>query len=386
MQRDPTIFISVAEPSADMHAAALVRAARHRWPQSRWYGLTGPQLRATGVDTIFDFVQHAAMLGGVLKLVGKARGALRAIEAAWDQRPPNLVIVCDSAALHLRVARAAKQRGLPVLYYIAPQTWASRAYRNRALARHVDRLACILPFEADYFQNAGVHATFVGHPLFETLRTQSISEHRIAAWKQPNLPLVAILPGSRAGVVAKVLPHQLRAAATLHAKHTPIRVAISVADRARRLQIETLLQKHQPANGPTVELVENDNATLLNAADLALVASGTATLETAYRGTPLLVLYDAGPVLGVLHRWLGRFVIHARYLALINILANAEIAPEFMPRVPAPARVASAAAELLCDESKRDRMRAALRHVCAPLEESAASERTCDLMAELLFK
>ncbi len=125
------IFISVAEESADVHAASLVRAARERLPGCKFYGLTGPRLRELGVETVFDFTSHAAMLSGVLGVVGRALKAVKAVERSWRERRPDLVVLLDSPELHLRLARRAKKLGLPVLYYIAPQTWASRAGRNR---------------------------------------------------------------------------------------------------------------------------------------------------------------------------------------------------------------------------------------------------------------
>ena len=152
MSRNAHVFISVCEDSADVHAAALVRAARERLPGVEFYGLTGPRLRELGVETVYDFASHAAMLAGVLGVVGRAYEAIKAVEACWRQRRPDLVVLLDSPELHLKLAARAKRLGIPVLYYIAPQTWAARAYRNRQIVRDIDRLACILPFEEGYFR------------------------------------------------------------------------------------------------------------------------------------------------------------------------------------------------------------------------------------------
>ena len=203
------VFISVAEDSADIHAAALLRAARRELPDCVFFGLTGPRLRAEGAETVFDLAAHAAMLTGVFSVVGKALRAVRAVEQSWDATPPDLVVLLDSPELNLRLAKKAHARGIPVLYYIAPQTWASREGRNRLIARVVDRLACILPFEEEYFRQAGVNAAYVGHPLFETLDNERPDADRVAALRSGAERLVAILPGSRRHVIDAVLPPQL---------------------------------------------------------------------------------------------------------------------------------------------------------------------------------
>ena len=167
MDRAAQVFISVCEDSADVHAAALVRAARERQPGVEFYGLTGPRLRELGVETVYDFASHAAMLAGVLGVVGRAYEAIRVVEQCWRQRRPDLVVLLDSPELHLKLAARAKRLGIPVLYYIAPQTWASRAYRKRQIVRDIDRLACILPFEEKYFKERGVNGVYVGHPMFD---------------------------------------------------------------------------------------------------------------------------------------------------------------------------------------------------------------------------
>ncbi len=393
------IFISVAEDSADLHAAALVRAARTHLPQASFFGLTGPRLRGEGVETVFDMASHAAMLGAVVKLLGRGRAALRAAEDSWRRSPPNLVVVMDSTALHLPMARRAKRMGLPVLYYIAPQTWASRAGRNEALARDVDRVACILPFEEQWFRAAGVNATFVGHPLFESLARQTPDAERVEELRRFALgaPLIALLPGSRAHVVDRVLPIQLEIVDRLRHCGQRVAVAVSAASETRAGQIRSLLRTASAQRAQTTAAspepisaepprIESDTASLLSAADLVLVASGTATLEVAYYRKPMIVLYDAGRPLSTLYPWFGRWVVRTPHLALVNILADARIVPEFMPAVPDPARVARVAGQLLHDAGWRRQMASQLDSVVRPLESSRASMRVCEIIAETAAK
>lgn len=380
MSRPLDIFVSVCEASADVHAASLVRAAAVHLPSARFHGLTGPRLRTLGVDTVYDFAQHAAMLGGVIGLIGTALHAMRLIEASWRQRRPDVVVLLDSPELHLRIAHCAHQSGLPVLYYIAPQTWASRAGRNRQIACDIDALACILPFEQNYFQTHGVpRAKFVGHPLFETLARQLPDSHRVAALRRTGRPLIALLPGSRRHVIDATLPLQLQTLADMQRHGLHPHVSISAVDEARVPQIRAWLHRfRRPA-----EVIVADNASLLTAADLVLVASGTATLEVAYYRKPMIVMYDAGTIMGGGYRWLGRWVVKTPHLSLVNILAGKRVVPEFMPTVPDPALVARVAADLLRNDVWRRLMQTQLDEIVRPLEASEASAGVCRIIAKL---
>jgi len=379
VDRPAHIFLSVAEDSADVHAAALVRAAAEHLPGCRFSGLTGPRLRALGVRTLYDLTSHAAMLGGVVSVVGHAWRALRAVKRAWKSDPPDLVLLLDSPELNLKIARAAKRRGFRVLYYIAPQTWAARAYRNRQMARDVDRLACILPFEEAYFRRHLIYADYVGHPLFETLRQQTPNESVVRRLRSGGAPVVALLPGSRRHVIDAMLPLQLEVVRRLRAAGRAVEPVVSsvAADRVPQIR------RHIYAGGFAAQIVTADNASLLTAAELALVASGTATLEVAYHRKPMVVMYDAGPLLRLPHRLLGRFVLKMPHLSLVNILAEARVVPEFMPFITDVAPIATVAGQLLRDETWRRVMVRQLDEIVRPLESSQASAAVCGIIADL---
>ena len=374
------IFISVAEDSADMHAAALVSKASAALPDARFHGLTGRRLRAAGVETIFDMAAHAAMLTGIIKVIGTARKALQAVEASWDRRRPDVVVLIDSPELHLRLAKKAKARGIPVLYYVAPQTWASRAGRNKQIAHDIDHLACILPFEEAYFREQGVTASFVGHPLFETLKQERPDPQRLSDMQRGDAPLLAILPGSRAHVIDAVLPLQLKVLQHLHDNGVAFRATVSAASEERARQIGGILQ----GVDLPIDVATEENATLLTAADLVLVASGTATLHVAHYRKPMVVLYDAGRVLQAAHRVLERFVLTTPHLSLINILAGSRIVPEYMPFGRDTEQIAGTVGRLLGDPDWQRQMVGEIDAVVAPLEASHASERVCGLLQELL--
>lgn len=363
-----------------MHAAALVRAARTLLPAVQFYGLTGPRLRELGVRSVYDLTAHAAMLGGVVGVVGHAWRALRAVERAWADERPDLVVLLDSPELNLKLARRAKRRGFRVLYYIAPQTWAAREYRNRQIARDVDRLACILPFEESYFRRQLIYADYVGHPLFETLRTQTPRADVVQRLRATGQPVVALLPGSRRHVIDTMLPLQLEVVRRLRAAGRAVEPVVSCISPDRVPQV----RKHVYASGFAAQIVTADNASLLSAADLVLVASGTATLEVAYHRKPMVVMYDAGRWLRLPHRLFGRFVLKTPHLSLVNILAGARVVPEFMPFVNDLNAVAAVAGQLLRDDTWRRIMVRQLDELVRPLEASQASAAVCRMIADML--
>ena len=430
MDRPARIFISVCETSADIHAASLVQAARRAGAHWDFYGLTGPRLRALGVETIYDFASHAAMLSGIVGVLGHAVAALRTIDRAWRQRRPDVVVLLDSPELHLKVARRAKRLGIPVVYYIAPQTWASRAYRNRQIIRDVDRLACILPFEEGYFRRAAhqspngrpapagnstagalanasssalqppaqqrtrFRAEYVGHPLFEALgRERPVSGTvDFLRGRAAGRPMLALLPGSRAGVIDAMLPLQLSVVRGLRAKGVNAYAAISCLDERARGRMRALLADGAadgpvPSDGPLdteFDVVVNDNASLLTAADLALVASGTAVLHVGHYRKPMVVMYQNPGWQYWIYRAIRRHLLTTRHLSLLNVLADARIVPEFMPFIRSVAPIVDLTAALLRDRQWRERMIAQIDATIRPLEESDASTNVCRLITELL--
>ncbi|MCG3128564.1 MAG: Lipid-A-disaccharide synthase [Phycisphaerae bacterium] len=377
------IFVSVAEVSADVHAASLVRAARSLLPDCHFYGLTGPRMRDAGVESLGDLTAHAAMLAGAARSAHRAVAVRGVVEASWRRQPPDLVVLLDSSVFHLPLAAAAKKLRRRVLYYIAPQTWASRPYRNRQLARLVDHVACILPFEQEHFARHGVRATFVGHPLFEALRDEHPDAARVATLRgspPSGATLVALLPGARTHVIDEVLPIQLDIVRRLRAEGRPVQAAISCHSPQSRAQIE----RHVDYAGIPAELVVDDNASLLTAADLVLVASGTATLHVAHYLKPMVVLYNVKLPLGPLYRRFGRLVVSTPHLSLLNILAAARIVPEFMPFVPDVDTVTRLVGRLIDDTAWRNFIVSSIERTIAPLETSNASANVCRLIAESL--
>jgi len=338
--QSPLIFVSAAEPSADLHGANLIRAYRDVEPDARFVGVAGPRMVEAGCQSIFDMTGHAAMLQNALGAAGRGIRMLRTAHQHLRQYPFAAVVVIDSPTLHLPLATRAHALGLPVLYYIAPQLWAWGRWRMRKLRNDVDRVAAILPFEEEFFRAHGVDAHFVGHPLMDELNRHQLDQGLIDDIRRRGRPVVSLLPGSRAHVVREVLPGQLQVARRIIDAYPKAVITVSVAgDR-----VAPIVKDLTGAANVPVVIKQHAYAELIEAADLVLVASGTTTLEVALRGTPMIVMYNAS-------RWFynlaARWLLHTPWLSLPNILAGRELVPEFMPYYRSTVPIAECALELL---------------------------------------
>ena len=373
----PLVFISAAEPSADLHAASLIRAVHQQDPEVRFFGVAGPLMQDAGCEAVFDMTSHAAMAAGMFKAIPRALAMLRTSKKALNERRPDLAIVIDSPILHLRTTRFARRAGVPVLYYIAPQLWAWGAGRINKVRDTVDRLAVIFPFEETYFRERGVQAEYVGHPLFDSLTAREVDHQRVADLQKLGKPLLAILPGSRSHVVEEVFPGQLEVAAAVNNQFPGSAICVSAANKRARALIEERL-------APTrlnATVLEGENAEMLRACDLCLVASGTATLEVAYHHAPMIVMYNAP-------RWsyhlVGRWIIKTPYLSLVNILADRQLVPEFMPFYRSTEPIITRALGLLSNPESLAQARTDIAALIDPMIKTGASKNAADMVSAML--
>jgi len=382
------IFISVAEQSADEHAAALIRAFQRRQPDVLFHGFAGPAMRSAGCRCRFDMTANAAMGLSAVRRVPEGFRLLRRLKRDVKTWSLDAAVLVDSPAFNLPIAKIFRDRGIPVLYYIAPQSWAWgwRAWRNRRLRQRVDRLACLWPFEETYFREAGITATYVGHPTIDRLLDAEIDEKHVRRLHADALNVITLLPGSRSHVVDEVLPGQIEVAAALAKRFPRTRFLIVAANEDTRNQIEAFLRLHplrawlwrydlSILSGP------DDRAAAIQASDLALVASGTVTLEVAYHGTPMIVMYNTG-------RWpyllFGRWLITTPHLSIPNILAGRKIVPEFMPYYRSTAPIIDQAVAWLSDREALARVGENLRETIRPILKPGAAENAADELATLL--
>jgi len=380
---DTSVFISVAEPSADEHAAQLIHAVGRDDPAAVFCGLAGPQMRAAGCECFQDLTIRSAMALAAFSRVPSAAWLLWRLRAFLDQRGFHAAVMVDSPALNLPIARMCRRRGIPVLYYIAPQTWAwgPRAWRNARIRKRVDHLACIWPFEESFFRRDGIPATYVGHPSFDRLLATTVDDAMVAGLRAGGSPVIAILPGSRAHVVEEVLPGQLAVASAIASRFRRSRfVAVAAGPRIRSL-IEAIA--HQRASRLSLELLEGeaDRAAALKAADLALVASGTITLEVAFHNTPMIVMYNT-------NRWtynlVGRWLITTPHLSIPNILAGRRIVPEFMPYYCSVDPIIAQAVEWLATPGALERVRRDLRAAVQPIVRPGAARNAAAILRAMI--
>ncbi len=379
----PRIFVSVAEQSADEHAAGLIEAFRVLRPEASFEGLAGPAMRAVGCGCLDDWTARSAMAMAALRRVPDAIRLLRRLKALVMTERFDAAVMVDSPALNLPIAKVFRKAGVPVLYFIAPQTWAwgPRKWRNARVRRRVDRLACLWPFEQPYFRAAGIDTTYVGHPSFDRLGSVDVDESRVAELRGGASHVITLLPGSRRHVVDEVLPGQLEVARSLAMRFPRTRFLLVAANEA----IQTRVAFHLGASGTRVDVQvftgAADRTAAIRAADLALVASGTITLEVAYHATPMIVMYNAS-------RWsyqlIGRWLITAEHLSIPNLLAGREIVPEFMPYFRSTDPIVARAVEWLSTPGALERVRENLTQTIRPIVKRGAAANAAKVLASML--
>ncbi len=354
----PIFFLTAAEHSGDALGAALIVALRGRFPQARFVGLGGQLMADAGCELLANPVRRSAMLvGAVLTGFWYWSKLLRRIGRELAAVKPDVVIPIDSSFINLRIAAAAKRQGLPVCYYVAPQVWASRPGRVKKIRACVDTLCCILPFEEKYFADSGVHAVYVGHPMFDhPLEAE-------AAALDPPLPAggphVAIFPGSRRAEIAKHMPPMLEVLAQIKGRFPQATFVAAAPSEERAWQI----RQHLRAANVAVDIRAGHGDAVIQWADLVLTKSGTATLQVARQARPMVVMFAVTRL-----QWaVARHFIHTPFIALVNILAGRRIVPEFIPFHGSPQPVARACLELLSTEELRREMVEELKAVVAPL-------------------
>jgi len=335
------VFLVAGEPSGDLHAADLAASLLRLCPGSTIEGVGGPRMAAAGVRLVVDLVSDPVMgVWPVVRRTPRFFALYRGLLERFETERPDVVVGVDYPGLNLRLARAAKKRGVPFVLYVAPQVWAWAPWRTKKLARDVPRVLCILPFEEALFRADGADAAFVGHPLFEHLAARARDDAFAASLRADlaGAPLVALLPGSRRAEVRDNFPLMLDAAARVAAARPGTRFVVALAAERLRPLVEEMRGRVEFVVAPPEK---SDDA--MAAADAAITVSGTATLHLAAHGIPAVVVYRASAA----GRALAKLLVVSPFIALPNLLCGACVEPEFLASGDDAPAVADALLRLL---------------------------------------
>lgn len=369
-------MISCGEPSGDLYAAALAQEIRHLDPAARITGFGGERLRAAGADLAGDF--RGLSVTGLLEVVGllpRAYAMYRRLVARARADRPDVFVAIDFPDFNFTLARALRKLRIPVVYYISPQLWAWRAGRMKTMRAIADRVLVIFEFEEQVYRDAGVPVEWVGHPLLDLMPPdRPRADVRRALQLRPDDPVVALLPGSRRNEVRAILPDLVAAAGLIRAR---VPTAQFVLARAPHVGDE-LLGSLAGLTGAPVVVAEGRTDDVLVAADVALVASGTATVQAALHECPMVVVYRLAP----LTYRLGRPFVRVNTFAMANLVAGRTVVPELIQDDFTPERVAHEALEMLTNPSTTARVRADLAGVRARLGSPGASRRAAAAVLE----
>jgi lipid-A-disaccharide synthase len=371
------LLLSCGEASGDLYAGALTRELRALEPSLSIAGLGGPQFQAAGGRLIDDYRDIAVTgLTEAIAKVPRSFAALRRLVAAARAERPDALVVIDSPDFNFRLAPAVKRLGVPVIYYISPQIWAWRPGRLKTIREFADRVLVIFPFEEAIYRDGGVPVEFVGHPLVDlsapsTTRERFLAQHGLSA----AAPTVAILPGSRPNEVSRILSDLVASAVLIRARIPDVQLMVA---RAPHLSDRLFEPVERIASG--IAIVEGDTDTVLASADVALTASGTATVQTALHDTPMVIVYRLSPMT---YR-LGKHLVNVRTVGMVNLIAGEMIVPELIQDAFTPAAVAREAISMLTDRARAAKIREGLARVRAKLGGRGASRRAAEAVLRVV--
>ena len=371
------IMIIAGEASGDLHGSGLVRELKTKNPDLQIFGIGGDKMQQQGMELIYH-VNEMSVLGfwDVLKQFRFFKRVYKNVVRKLEQEKPAVLVLIDYPGLNLKLAKAAHKIGIKVLYYIAPQVWAWGAKRVKKMVQTVNKMAVIIPFEEKMYRDAGIDATFVGHPLLEILQIKLNKKEFIAKYGlNPKYKIIGLLPGSRPLEVKRLLPEMMRTTERFKRKHLEIQIIIGKAD-----SVDPEIYKQLIPEKSDVQLLENSSYEIMKHCDLLIVASGTATLESALFETPLIIVYKVDPV----SYFIGKQLVRIDSIGLVNVIAEKKIAPEFIQHQFRAENLIPEMENLLFNEKRQLKTISDLRKIKQKLGEVGASERTARMILGMM--
>jgi lipid-A-disaccharide synthase len=370
------VFVSANDPSADVHCAGLIVALKRAGGPVEFVGIGGPKMAAAGCELLESTVGRAVMTYNAVAHVGHYYRLVRRVRRYLREHPVDLVIVCDSPSFNFHVAKAARGAGIGTLFYVAPQLWAWGGWRIHKLRRLCDKLCCILPFEEDWFRSRGVDTVFVGNPLLDKLPSDLTRFRKDYSQFEPRDAKIALMPGSRLTEIKALWRPMQEIAVQLKRKYQGMSfTAVAASEERRRLLEQTQIAGF--ACEYSVDTVRDTAA----GADFSIVASGSATLEVASAGCPMAIMYQTSPILWHL---IGRWLVRPKFFTLVNLLADRELVPEFMPYFTSIDPIVRAIDASLQDRNLLSRISNDLVGLVEPMTRKKAGEETARTIVEML--
>jgi lipid-A-disaccharide synthase len=374
------ILLVAGEVSGDLHGSHLVECLQRIEPGVQFFGVGGESLQRRGMKLLYP--AHSLSVVGITEVFVKLRTvlkALRGLKESLDREKPDLLLLIDFPEFNLRLAKIAHRKGIPVLYYISPQIWAWRPQRIKLIARVVKKMIVLFPFEVPLYESAGVDVEWVGHPLLDIVKPTLPKEEAFRQFGlDPARRTVGLLPGSRNHEIERLLPPLLASTHLLQKEIPDLQFVIPLAPGISRGIVSSQVKN---ASSP-VKVVEGLTYDVMNLCELLIMASGTATLEGAILGKPMIIVYKVS----LPSYWVGRALIRVDHIGLVNLVAEKEIAPELIQKDVNPERIADEASRILRDPILSRKMSESMNGVRQKLGKPGAAQRAAQIVASVLHE
>ncbi len=371
------IMIIAGEASGDLHGGKLVTSLLQQQPDAEIFGVGGDNMKKAGMELLFH-VEDLAFMGftEVIKHLGDIKKVFNSLIREAQARKPDIIVLIDYPGFNLRFGKKAKSLGFRIFYFIAPQVWAWHQSRAKKMASFIDRMAVLFDFEVDFFKRYGIDARFVGHPLLDGLQLKLSETGFRRTFSLPvDAPLLGLFPGSRNQEIDQLLPTMLQTARRLREKHAQIVVAVSQADTISDAQIGDHLAGYE-----NIAVIKGAAYELMNYSRSAMVASGTATLETACFQTPFVIIYKVSSF----SYFIGKRVVKIPFIGLANIVAGRQVVQEFIQENASPENILAEMEKCLFDDEYRRQKKEDLLRIKQKLGAPGASEQTAKLVLEMI--